>query len=406
MIEIKGKYNSAKVFVDDYDKLEEACYKQILNLLNQKFSENSQIRIMEDCHAGSGCVIGFTQTIIDKVVPNLVGVDIGCGMQVLKISKDFHFDLKNLDKVWRANIPMGMTHRTTKHKFCENVNFDNLITPINKEKELLALGSLGGGNHFGELDIDEEGNYYLVIHSGSRHLGIEVCKYWQNKAIEYQKAIRCTKSFLTVLKQNKAISEKDYEELLDKHRKEMPNVPNELAYLEGEDLKGYLHDMEIAQNFAYWSRKAMQDEICKALNIKKKHIIDEFCTIHNYVDIKNKIIRKGSISLYKDEIAIIPMNMADGSLIVKGKGNEDRNCSGPHGAGRLMSRSVAKESLKMEDFKKSMKEVYTTSVCVGTIDESPMAYKPMQQILETIDDTCEVLKIIKPIWNVKANDGE
>ena len=183
MIEIKGKYNSTKVFVDDYDKLEESCYKQILNLLNQKFCENSKIRIMEDCHAGSGCVIGFTQTIVDKVVPNLVGVDIGCGMQVLKISKDFHFDLKNLDKVWRANIPMGMTHRKTKHKFCENVNLDNLITPINKEKELLALGSLGGGNHFGELDIDEERNYYLVIHSGSRHLGIEICKYWQNKAV-------------------------------------------------------------------------------------------------------------------------------------------------------------------------------------------------------------------------------
>ena len=403
MIEIKGKYNSAKVFVDDYDKLEEACYKQILNLLNQKFCENSQIRIMEDCHAGSGCVIGFTQTIIDKVVPNLVGVDIGCGMQVLKISKDFHFDLKNLDKVWRANIPMGMNHRTIKHRFCENVNLDNLITPIDKEKELLALASLGGGNHFGELDIDDDGNYYLVIHSGSRHLGIEVCKYWQNKAVEYHKNhIEEKTEIIERLKREGR--EKEIQSELDKL--EFEKVPNELAYLEGEDLKGYLHDMEIAQNFAYWSRKAMQDEICKALNIKKKHILDEFCTVHNYVDIKNKIIRKGSISLYKDEIAIIPMNMADGSLIVKGKGNEDRNCSGPHGAGRLMSRSVAKESLKMEDFKKSMKDVYTTSVCVGTIDESPMAYKPMEQILETIGDTCEVLKIIKPIWNVKANDGE
>lgn len=403
MIEIKGKYNSAKVFVDDYDKLEEACYKQILNLLNQKFCENSQIRIMEDCHAGSGCVIGFTQTIVDKIVPNLVGVDIGCGMQVLKISKDFHFDLKNLDKVWRANIPMGMTHRTTKHRFCENVNLDNLITPINKEKELLALGSLGGGNHFGELDIDDEGNYYLVIHSGSRHLGIEVCKYWQNKAIEYHKNNVKEKTEL-IERLKKEGREKEIQSELDKL--EFEKVPNELAYLEGEDLNGYLHDMEIAQNFAYWSRKAMQDEICKALNIKKKHILDEFCTVHNYVDIKNSIIRKGSISLYKDEIAIIPMNMADGSLIVKGKGNEDRNCSGPHGAGRLMSRSVAKESLKMEDFKNSMKNVYTTSVSTATIDESPMAYKPMEQILETIGDTCEVLKIIKPIWNVKANDGE
>jgi len=162
--------------------------------------------------------------------------------------------------------------------------------------------------------------------------------------------------------------------------------------------------MEIAQTFAFWSRKAMQEEICNALNINNKNILDEFCTIHNYVDIKHKIIRKGSIALYKDELAIIPMNMADGSLIVKGKGNEDRNCSGPHGAGRLMSRSVAKESLKMEDFNDSMKNVYTTSVSTATIDESPMAYKPMKQILETISDTCDVVSIIKPIWNVKSGD--
>ena len=399
MIEITGKYNTAKVFVNDYPNIEEACYKQILNLLNQKFAENSQIRIMEDCHAGKGCVIGFTQTIIDKVVPNLVGVDIGCGMQVLKISKDFHFNLENLDKTWRKNIPIGMKHRKTKHRFCENVNLDNLIVPVNKEDELLALGSLGGGNHFGELDIDEEGNYYLVIHSGSRHLGVEVCRYWQNKAIETHKNISRTEIIERLKNEGR---EKEIQSELDKLVIE--KIPNELAYLEGENLNGYLHDMEIAQTFAFWSRKAMQEEICNALNINNKDILDEFCTIHNYVDIKHKIIRKGSIALYKDELAIIPMNMADGSLIVKGKGNEDRNCSGPHGAGRLMSRSVAKESLKMEDFNDSMKNVYTTSVSTATIDESPMAYKPMKQILETISDTCDVVSIIKPIWNVKSGD--
>jgi len=399
MIEITGKYNTAKVFVNDYSNIEEACYKQILNLLNQKFAENSQIRIMEDCHAGKGCVIGFTQTIIDKVVPNLVGVDIGCGMQVLKISKDFHFNLENLDKTWRKNIPIGMKHRKTKHRFCKNVNLDNLIVPVNKEDELLALGSLGGGNHFGELDIDEEGNYYLVIHSGSRHLGVEVCRYWQNKAIETHKNISRTEIIERLKNEGR---EKEIQSELDKLVIE--KIPNELAYLEGENLNGYLHDMEIAQTFAFWSRKAMQEEICNALNINNKNILDEFCTIHNYVDIKHKIIRKGSIALYKDELAIIPMNMADGSLIVKGKGNEDRNCSGPHGAGRLMSRSVAKESLKMEDFNDSMKNVYTTSVSTATIDESPMAYKPMKQILETISDTCDVVSIIKPIWNVKSGD--
>ena len=399
MIEIKGKYNTAKVFVDDYDKLEEACYKQILNLLNQKFCENSQIRIMEDCHAGSGCVIGFTQTIVDKVVPNLVGVDIGCGMQVLKISKDFHFDLKNLDKVWRANIPMGMNHRTIKHRFCENVNLDNLITPIDKEKELLALASLGGGNHFGELDIDDDGNYYLVIHSGSRHLGIEVCKYWQNKAIEYHKNHIEEKTEI-IERFKREGREKEIQSELDKL--EFEKVPNELAYLEGEDLKGYLHDMEIAQNFAYWSRKAMQDEICKVLNIKKKYILDEFCTVHNFVDVKNMIIRKGSVNAAYGRELVIPINMRDGVLICIGKGNDEWNCTAPHGAGRLMSRSAAKANLSMDEFVEEMKDVCSTSVNKSTLDESPMAYKPMDEIIEQIEPTVQILKRIKERINIKA----
>lgn len=402
MIEITGKYGTAKVFVEDYDKIEEACYKQILNLLNQKFVEGSQIRIMEDCHAGAGCVIGFTQTITDKVVPNLVGVDISCGMHVLKISKDFHFDLKNLDKVCRARIPLGMQHRKTKHRYCENVSLTKLITPVNVEKELLALGSAGGGNHFLELDKDEEGNYYIVVHSGSRHLGIEICKHWQNKAIENCNNNRKEREAL-IVKLKQEGREKDIQTELAK-LPDVEKVPNELAYLEGKDLEGYLHDVEIASQFAYWSRKAMIQEICDALNIKRRYILDEFCTVHNYVDVKNRIVRKGSISLEKDEIALIPMNMRDGSLIVKGKGNPDRNYSGPHGAGRLLSRSAAKETLKMEDFKEAMKDIYTTSVSTATIDESPMAYKPMEQILATLGDTCEVLNIIKPIWNLKAGE--
>lgn len=264
----------------------------------------------------------------------------------------------------------------------------------------------GGGNHFIEVDKDTNGDFYVVIHSGSRHLGIEVCKYYQNKAIEYHKNIRGIKTFISDLKQNKAISEKEYESMIETYKKENPPIPNELAYLEGNDLEDYLHDMKLVQEYAIWNREAMLDEIMEHMGIKKKMILDKFCTIHNYIDVENRILRKGAISLQKDEIAIIPINMSYGSLIVKGKGNAEYNYSGPHGAGRLMSRSAAKESLKMEDFKASMKDVFTTSISSATIDEAPMAYKPAEDILENIKDLCDVIEIIKPVYNVKAGDNE
>lgn len=405
MIEIKGKYNSAKVLVDDYSKLEEACYKQILNLLNQKFSEDSNIAIMPDTHAGAGCVIGFTQTITDKIVPNLVGVDIGCGMLVFKIKKEAgekifnNEELAKLDNVIRANIPVGMKHRNTKHNFCSRVRINEIKPPIKVEELLFSIGSLGGGNHFIEVDKDTNGDFYIVIHSGSRHLGIEVCKYYQNKAINFHKN--------NFEEQNKLIAklkaegrEKDIQTELSKIKKE--SIPNELAYLVGDDLEDYLHDMELSQEYAVWNREAMLDEIIIGMGITKDMILDKFCTIHNYVDVKNRILRKGAISLQKDEVAIIPINMSYGSLIVKGKGNAEYNYSGPHGAGRLMSRSAAKESLSMEDFKDSMKDVFTTSVCRETIDEAPMAYKPADEILSNIKDLCDVINIIKPIYNLKA----
>lgn len=411
MIEINGKYNTAKVLVSDINDIEKSCYEQIVKLLDQPFSKGSNIAIMPDTHAGAGCVIGFTQTITDKVVPNLVGVDISCGMLVLKISKDFHFDLKNLDKICREKIPMGMEHRKEKHKFCNNVDLSNLITPINKEKELLALSSCGSGNHFLELDVDDEGNYYIVIHSGSRHLGKEVCMYWQNKAIEKnlygEKSLKQQKAEL-IEKLKSEHRENEIQTEIEAFNKKMlkvkPDVPKELSYLEGKDLEGYLNDMKICQDFAHWNRKAMMEEIIIALNIKKKYVLDEFETLHNYIDLDKRIVRKGAISLEKDEIAIIPINMSYGSLIVKGKGNPDYNFSGPHGAGRLMSRAEARERLKMEDFKSSMKGIYTTSVCVDTIDEAPMAYKKPQNIIDNIGDLCEIKKIIKPIWNIKAKE--
>ena len=406
MVEIVGKYNKATVLVSDWNKLEDACRKQIQKLLDQKFVENSNIAIMPDTHAGCGCVIGFTQTIVDKVVPNLVGVDIGCGMEVLKIKKEFGDKLFTteglikLDAIIRERIPVGSRHRETKHAFAQNVCVNEIIAPVKVEESYFSIGSLGGGNHFIEVDKDSHGDYYIVIHSGSRHLGIEVCKFYQTRAIDYHAHKIDEKK--EMIKNLKAAGRE--KEIPTELAKFPPRPPNELAYLEGQDLENYLHDMKLAQGYAIWNRKAMLEEILIGMDITKDMVSDNFCTIHNYIDTDERILRKGAISLKKDEIAIIPINMAYGSLIVRGKGCEKYNCSGPHGAGRIMSRSVAKEQLKMKDFKESMKDVFTTSVSPETIDEAPMVYKPPEEIIKNISELCEVVDIIKPIYNLKAGE--
>ncbi len=398
MIEIVGKYNVARVYTDN---IEQAAYAQVLNLMNQKFAEGSTFAIMPDCHAGAGCVIGLTMKIVDKVVPNLVGVDIGCGMLVVKIDKSFAFDMPKVDRIWHEEIPSGMHHRTTKHKFADKAKIEDILAPIGVDKLKLSIGTLGGGNHFGEIDVDEEGNYYIVIHSGSRHLGIEVCKHYQRIAIEYHKNKK--KSDFSIIQQLKNEGrQSEIEAVLKANKDALPSIPDELAYLEGQQLENYLHDMKIAQEYAVWNREAMMDVLLQGIGIGKGAILEKFCTIHNYIDVENRILRKGSISLQKDETAIIPMNMRDGSLIVRGKGNPEWNFSGPHGAGRLMSRSKAKESLSIDEFKQSMDGIYTTCVERGTIDESPMAYKPMDEIVRNIGATAEIVKTIKPIYNFKA----
>ena len=384
MIEIPGKYCTAKVYTDN---VEEAALKQIMNLMNQPFAAGSNCAIMPDCHAGVGCVIGLTARITDKVVPNLVGVDIGCGMLVLKVDNSFAFDLKQ-----------------SKHKYADKADLENMIAPVNVDKLKLSIGTLGGGNHFGEINVDDAGNHYIVIHSGSRHLGIEVCRYYQDLAIKYHRNDRA--AMQDAIKQlKKAGREREIEETLQKMNADRPAIPNELAYLEGALMEDYLHDMKIAQEFAIWNREAMMDVLVDGLGIKGKQVLDKFCTVHNYIDLDFRVLRKGSISLQKDEQAIIPMNMRDGSLIVRGKGNADWNCSGPHGAGRLMSRSKAKETLRMEDFKASMEGIYTTCVSTGTIDESPMAYKPFDEIMRNIEPTADIVERIRPIYNFKASEG-
>ena len=400
MIEIVGKYNVAKVYTDN---IEQAAYAQVLNLMNQKFAEGSSFAIMPDCHAGAGCVIGLTMKIVDKVVPNLVGVDIGCGMLVVKIDKSFKFDLQKVDRIWHEDIPSGMNHRSTKHRFADRAKIEDIIAPVNVDKLKFSIGTLGGGNHFGEIDVDNDGNYYIVIHSGSRHLGIEVCKHYQRLAIEYHKDKK--KSNLEVIEQlKKEGRQSEIEVVLKASKQSQPSVPDELAYLEGQHLEDYLHDMKIAQEYAIWNREAMMEVLLGKLEIGNDKILEKFCTIHNYIDVENRILRKGSISLQKDETAIIPMNMRDGSLIVRGKGNPEWNFSGPHGAGRLMSRSKAKESLSLDEFKQSMAEIYTTCVSTGTIDESPMAYKPFDEIMRNIEPTADIIERIRPIYNFKASE--
>ena len=393
MFEIVGKYNIAKIYAST---VEQTAYSQIQNLLNQKFFEGSNIAIMPDCHAGAGCVIGFTQTIIDKVVPNLVGVDIGCGMLVCEIDGDLN--LEQLDDVIHNKIPSGLKHRLSKHKFADIPNIQDIIAPVKVDELKLSIGSLGGGNHFIEVDVDKKGRKYIVIHSGSRHLGIEVAKYWQDKAVKYH-ANNTELREEVIARCKREGREKDIQHELSLITSE--RIPNELAYLKGEDMRNYLQDMDIAQRYAEVNREAMLDVILSNMDLTPVY---KFSTIHNYIDIYHNILRKGAISLNKDELAIIPMNMRDGSLIVRGKGNPEWNFSGPHGAGRLMSHSKAKESISLGDFENSMRGIYTSCVNSSTIDESPMVYKPMDEIIENIKPTADIVNIIKPIYNFKAGE--
>jgi RNA-splicing ligase RtcB len=368
---IEGKYNTAKVFTDE---VEETAYEQIKLLCDQEFVNGSKIRIMPDVHAGVGCTIGTTMTIIDKVVPNLVGVDIGCGMETIQI-KNKHLELEKLDKLIYEKIPSGYNIRENFHKYLDEIDLRELHcareTKINIERAEKSLGTLGGGNHFIEVDKDDEGKIYLVVHSGSRHLGLEVATFYQEKAYSF-------------LKQTKLI-----------------DVPKNLAYAEGKLMEDYIHDMKIVQRFAMLNRKAMMYEIIRGMKLK---VNEEFTTIHNYIDTESMILRKGAVSAKVGEKLLIPINMRDGSLICEGLGNEDWNNSAPHGAGRLMSRKEAKNSFTVSEFKKQMKDIYTTSVSTETLDECPMAYKSMDDIVNNIKDTAQILHVIKPIYNFKAKE--
>lgn len=366
---IKGKYNEAVIFTNE---VEDTAAKQVKTLCDMEFMKELKIRVMPDIHAGAGSTIGTTMTIKDKVVPNLVGVDIGCGMETIKI-KNSSINMEKLDRLILDKIPSGFKVRNKPHEFIENIRLDNLKClgrekfDINRANK--SLGTLGGGNHFIEANKDEDDNIYMVIHSGSRNIGLQIAEFYQKLAYKNLNSM------------------------------EKERIPRELAYLSGEEMDNYIHDMEIMQRFAEYNRKAMMEVIIEGMDLE---VEESFTTIHNYIDAGSMILRKGAVSAKDGEKLLIPINMRDGSLICVGKGNEEWNYSAPHGAGRLMSRSVARKTFDLSSFKNEMKSVYSTSVNTRTIDECPMAYKSMDNIVNNIDETATIIHQIKPIYNFKG----
>lgn len=387
--------------------IEPEATNQIYTLIKQPAFQNCKVRIMPDVHAGAGCVIGFTADLGDKVIPNIVGVDIGCGMLTIKLqNKDM--DLQNLDNIIRKYIPSGRdAHEGRVVKFDKIQELFCYRELKNTKWFERSIGTLGGGNHFIEVDMDKEGYKYLIIHSGSRNLGKQVADYYQNLAVEIMQG----KDKLFEMQEN-LISEykaqgrrKEIQQAIKElHQKFNPNpldIPKELCYLTGKYREKYLHDMKICQEYAELNRNTMADIIIKQMGFTE---IERFQTIHNYIEYDTNMVRKGAISAKNGELLLIPINMRDGCILGKGKGNDDWNQSAPHGAGRLMSRSKAREIVDMEEYKESMFGIFTTSVDRSTIDEAPMVYKPIDEIVNNIGDTVEIISIIKPIYNFKAGE--
>lgn len=394
-----------KIFTEN---IESAALNQVYTLAKLKVFEGAKIRIMPDVHAGKGCVIGFTADLGDKVVPNLVGVDIGCGMRVVNLGKT-NIDYAKLDNAIHKYVPSGRNAHTTSEsmEWLKNLYCYRYLKNIEWLKE--SMGTLGGGNHFIEVDIGADGTKYLVIHTGSRNLGKQVAEYYQSVAedlIFNQKAnlAEAEKQLIVTLKaqhKEKEISKALSELNATFRQNNKACVPKEFSYLEGDYRQAYLHDMQICQEFAVMNRNRIATVILATMGWFSRSCFE---SIHNYIDFKNNIIRKGAISAEKDQQVIIPMNMRDGCILGIGKGNIDWNCSAPHGAGRIMSRAESKAKIKLEDYAETMRGIYTTSVNAGTIDESPMAYKPMQEIVENIRDTVDIVDIIKPVYNFKATE--
>lgn len=391
--------------------VEKEAVDQIELLLAQDAFKDCKVRIMPDVHAGKGCVIGFTADLGEKVIPNIVGVDIGCGMLCVSLGQ-IDIDFEKLDNVIHSYIPSGRDVHDGRIIRFEELQDLKCYRGLRDTKRIeRSVGTLGGGNHFIEVDVSEDGYKYLVIHTGSRNLGKQVADYYQNLAFElmsgkdklYEEQDRLIKEYKAAGRKSEIQSA--IAELHRNFKAINPKIPKDLCYLEGKYRKDYLHDMKICQKFAYINRVMIAQIICNHMGWGTDiDMPDYFECIHNYIDHDSNIVRKGAISAKLGEKVLIPINMRDGCIIGTGKGNADWNQSAPHGAGRVMSRTKAKELVSLEEFEKSMDGIYTTSVNQSTIDESPMAYKTLDEIVENIKDTVDVLAIIKPVYNFKASE--
>ncbi|WKT75141.1 RtcB family protein [Lysinibacillus fusiformis] len=398
MIEIKGRYTEAKIYAETALP---SAIDQIRELTNQPFMSGTKVRIMPDYHAGKGCVIGTTIHLQERVVPNLVGVDVGCGVFVAKLDVTT-VDYEKLDTIIRTYVPSGQeVHKelSPDRQFLAFEGKQFKASGFKDEYTNLSLGTLGGGNHFIELAKDEENQYYLLIHTGSRYVGAKVANWHQKRAYDNLRQQDLTEKIEDFKQQGR---EKEIQAMIQAYKEKHPAVPKELAYLEGEYFHDYIHDMKIAQQFAQMNRWTIAETIATHMDWQ---LIDTFDTIHNYIETETMTLRKGAVRANKGEMLVIPMNMRDGSLICIGKGNADWNHSAPHGAGRMYSRRAAKKALNMEDFKETMQGVWTTSVNEETLDEAPMAYKPMAEITSVIGETVDIIKVVKPVYNFKASEA-
>ena len=404
MLEIKGKVNTAVCYAK---VIEQEAIEQIRRMCYYALTEGSRIRIMPDVHAGKGCTIGTTMTVTDKVCPNIVGVDIGCGMYTVKLGET-ELDLEKVDEACHF-IPSGMNvweGRTERFDLTALRCYRSLRDAKRLER---SLGTLGGGNHFIEIDRASDGTFYLVIHSGSRNLGKQVAEIYQQLAVDLhmgkEEYYRQREEIIRTYKEagRRGETQKALKDLHRDYEAQDLLVPEDICWLYGSFLDDYLHDVEICQSFARRSRERMAEIILERTGMSA---LEAFHTIHNYIDTEEMILRKGAIAAHAGEKVLIPINMRDGSVIAVGKGNPEWNYSAPHGAGRVMSRTKAKNSLDMEAYRAAMEGIYTTSVNEDTIDEAPMAYKSLEDIIDVIRESVDVIDIMKPVYNFKASDGD
>ncbi len=399
MMEIKGQVNTAVCFAK---VIEDEAIEQIRRMCDYEFTAGSQIRIMPDVHAGKGCTIGTTMTVRDKAVPNIVGVDIGCGMYTVNLGK-VEIDMEQMDAAAHF-IPSGLNVWEGRKEHFDLLGL-RCYRGLKDAKRLeRSLGTLGGGNHFIEIDQAADGTKYLVIHSGSRNLGKQVAEFYQRLAIELNKGKEeyFAKRDALIAEYKAAGRRNEIQDALKalKWEAREATIPEDLCFVYGQYLEDYLHDVEICQRFARRSRELMAEIILQRLGIEA---VDAFHTIHNYIDTDEMILRKGAIAAHEGEKVLIPINMRDGSVLAIGKGNPDWNYSAPHGAGRIMSRTAAKENLDLDEYRREMEGIYTTSVNEATLDEAPMAYKSLSDIIDVISESVDVIEVLKPIYNFKAN---